>query len=164
MYLHYSGGLEKKLKSYTSENSNTRGVNMKKRYCLKQLLYLDSIKNVCCSNSQLLIRGNRSSERSLLLRKLFIFFFSSFGVCFGIKVKRKRWTMLMFNLSDTGSISSTKLKLEDFYVISFLFCNWILSFRSQIPALKTLFLCCSVLEFSSFPHSGFRFVCQTWTL
>lgn len=31
-----------------------------------------------------------SSERNLLLWKLLIFFFSSFGVCSGIKVKRRR--------------------------------------------------------------------------
>lgn len=35
------------------------------------------------------------------------------------------------------------------------FCNWILSFWSQIPALKTLFLCCSVLEFHFFLTMAF---------
>lgn len=28
------------------------------------------------------------------------------------------------------------------------------------PCIESLFLCCSVLEFISFPHSGFLFVCQ----
>lgn len=91
-----------------------------KRYCLKQLLYSRYHKERVSAVDQ----GEPSSvvqvkEICSLGNCFFSFLF--FGVCFGIKVKRKRWTMLMFNLRDTGSISSIKQNLEDFYVFFFSF-------------------------------------------
>lgn len=69
----------------------------------------------------------------------------------------------MLNLRDTGSISSIKQNLEDFYVFFFFlffFCKWILSFSKSNPCIENFFLCCSVLEFSSFLTLAFFLFCQ----
>lgn len=109
-----TGGLRKSKKA-VSMKLEYRGVNMKK-YCLKQLMYFRFHED------QLLIAGTiRLVPQKDIYSLEFFFFLSSFGVCYGIKVKRKRWTMLMLNLRDTGSISSIKQNLEDFYVLFFFF-------------------------------------------
>lgn len=72
-----SGGAWEKVKKAVTMKLEYRGVNMKKDTVWNSCCILDSIKNVYCSNTQLLIRGNHSSgssERNLLLRKLLIFF------------------------------------------------------------------------------------------
>lgn len=118
-----TGGLRQSKKSCNNE-TRICGVNMKKDAVWNSCcIDLDSIKMLIVPTVSCWSGGtvSGSSERKLLIRKLFYFFFlSSFGVCFGIKVKRKRWTMLMLNLRDTGSISSIKQNMEDFYVL-FLF-------------------------------------------
>lgn len=56
-----------------------------------------------------------------------------------------------------------KQKWEDFYVLFFFFFLLFVIESSVLksnPCIENLFLCCSVLEFISFPHSGFLFVCQ----
>lgn len=59
--------------------------------------------------------------------------------------------MLMLNLSDTGSISSLKQNLEDFYVFLFFVIE---SSVFQIHCIENLFLCC-VLEFHLFSSLAF---------
>lgn len=155
-YITTGGGGLRKSKKAVSMKLEYRGVNMKK-YCLKQLMYFRFHED------QLLIAGTIRLVPQKDVYSLEIFFFlSSFGVCYGIKVKRKRWTMLMLNLRDTGSISSIKQNLEDFYVFLFFLFFFVIEFSVfEVKSLHwKLFLCCSVLEFSSFPHSGFLFVCQ----
>lgn len=157
-----TGGLRKSKKAVIMK-LEYHGVNMKKDTVWNSKHRFH--KNACCSNSQLLIRWNHSSGSSeSSLGNCFIF--SSFGVCFGIKVKRKRWTMLMLYLSDTGSISSIK---QIWRILCF--CLFFLSFfviessvfRSQIPALKTYFYVVVFLEFNSFPL-WLSFCLSTWTL
>lgn len=66
------GGLRKSKKAVTMK-LEYRGVNMKK-YCLKQLLYSRFHKERILFQQSAVDRGNRSSERNLLIRKLFYFF------------------------------------------------------------------------------------------
>lgn len=67
-----TGGLRKSKKAVTMK-LEYRGVNMKK-YCLKQLLYSRFHKERILFQQSAVDRGNRSSERNLLIRKLFYFF------------------------------------------------------------------------------------------
>ena len=156
-----TGALRKSKKSCNNE-SRIPWREYEKNTVWDSWCILDSMKII-------LDRGNHSSgsKERHLIRKLFsflfFFFLSSFGVCFGIKVKRKRWTMLMLNLSDTGSISSIKQNLEDFMFFFPLFV-----IESSVFEVKSLhwkiFLCCSVLEFNFFSSLWLSFCLSTWTL
>lgn len=140
------------------------GVKMKKRYCLKQLLYSRFHKErVLFQQSTDMIRGILAvvhTKEICSLGNLLCFF--ALWCVFWDQGKEEKVNYADVDVRDRKHfIYCIKQNLEDFMCFFFFFSYFVIesSFFSN-SCIENLILCCSVLEFSSFPHSGFLYVCH----
>lgn len=105
-YNREGAGLETK---YKSCNRETRILRREKRCCVNWSSRTAGSSRTCVvgTSGEPVQRGR--GERSPLCRKMLIFLNFIFGVL------GSRWSLLMLNPGDTGSISSIKQNLEGFY-------------------------------------------------
>lgn len=124
-----------------------------KTYCLKQLMYFRFHED------QRLIRGTSQvvRETSLLFRKKLNFLFLPLVCVFWDQGEEEK-----VNYINVKSESISSIKSEYGGFLCFFFSSFVI--ESSVFEVESLhwkpFLCCSVLEFRSFPHAGFVFVCK----
>lgn len=121
-----TGSLRKRVKAVTVKLDHIKKNDAVRSSCC----ILDSMQKVGSAVGSGENRSGGSSERNLLRKNDICFLFLFFFWCV-FWDQGKRWTMLMFNLRGTGSISPLK-QIFMYFIFPFLFCKLILNCQTRI--------------------------------